>query len=125
MRDGKGENFGWPLMEGSVCYQSPDCEPERFIAPVAEYRHDGSHCSVTGGYVYRGQSYESLQGVYFYADYCSGVIWSLVPEADGSWRSDELLDTNLLISSFGEDEAGELYVLDYAKGAIYRLQTTP
>jgi hypothetical protein len=75
---------------------------------------------VTGGYVYRGPSRPELNGVYFYGDYCSGLIWTLVPQGD-AWLSEPFARTGFTLSSFGEDEAGELYVLDHAGGAVYRL----
>jgi hypothetical protein len=85
---------------------------------VAEYSHSG-HCSVTGGYVYRGAQFPALQGVYLYGDYCSGVIWGSW-FADG-WQNAELLDSDVSLSSFGEDEAGELYVTNLSTGVLSRL----
>ncbi len=111
-------NFGWKVMEASSCYQAPSCDRSGFELPVAEYGHDEG-CSITGGYVYRGQRFPDLVGGYFFADFCSGLIWSLSNE-DGSWRMTELLRSGAQISSFGEDEAGELYVLDLG-GTVYRL----
>jgi len=75
---------------------------------------------VTGGYVYRGAAFPSLQGLYIFGDYCSGTIWSLHRDASGMWEQRKLLDSKLGISSFGEDESGELYVLDLS-GGIYRV----
>jgi hypothetical protein len=76
---------------------------------------------VTGGYVYRGAAFPQWQGIYFYGDYCSGRIWALASNVAGGWVEAELADTDLTLSSFGEDEAGELYALDYSLGVIYRL----
>ena len=87
---------------------------------MAEYEH-GGRCSVTGGYVYRGQALPAWQGVYFYGDYCSGEILGLVHNADGAWERRVLFHTGFLITSFGLDEAGEIYVLDRA-GGLYQLQ---
>jgi uncharacterized repeat protein (TIGR01451 family) len=87
---------------------------------VAEYSHSLG-CSVTGGYVYRGQDYPWLHGVYFYADYCSGRIWSLEQIEPGSWISTQRRDEAFNISSFGEDENGELYVAGFSNGRIYRI----
>ncbi len=116
-----GENYGWNVLEGTRCYLRDGCDTSRYIIPIAEYGHQGGHCSVTGGYVYRGEEYSDLQGNYFYADYCSGVIWSLFHQPDGGWQSNEVLQSGLNISSFGEDAAGELYVLDHSEGVVYKL----
>jgi hypothetical protein len=87
--------------------------------PVAEYSHTG-HCSVTGGYVYRGAAFPALAGVYFYGDYCSGTIWATWPTGD-AWQTAELFDSGVQLSSFGEDEAGELYLTDMSGGRLLRL----
>lgn len=113
-----GANFGWNAFEGTRRHNvltRPFSEP---IGPVAEYSHDDG-CSVTGGHVYRGAREPGLVGVYFLADYCSGKVWGL-RNAGGTWRLVELLDTELNIPSFGEDAAGELYLVSHA-GAIFRL----
>ncbi len=114
------QNYGWPLMEGTHCFQSDDCDQTGLILPVAEYSHQG-HCSVTGGYVYRGDAYPEMDGVYFYGDYCSGMIWALVQDETGTWQSTEIMDSGMSLSSFGEDERGELYVTDLAGGTVARL----
>ncbi len=114
-----GLNYGWPIMEASHCFQSDDCATDGLAPPVQEYAHEG-HCSVTGGYVYRGAAQPQRQGVYFYGDYCSGVIWALAPDGRGGWVNAEVARPNITISSFGEDEAGELYLTDLG-GAVYRL----
>ncbi len=116
-----GQNYGWPIMEAAHCYGSSECDKNGLIPPVAEYSHSG-HCSITGGYVYRGAAYPALTGVYLYADYCSGTIWAAWPQA-GSWQTAELLDSDITISSFGEDEAGELYLTDMGGGRLLRLVT--
>jgi hypothetical protein len=92
--------------------------------PVTEYSHDEG-CSITGGYVYRGQAFPDLQGAYLYGDYCSGRIWALARDPSGAWVSSEMLHTDLSISSFGEDNAGELYVCDISGGGIYRIVSKP
>ncbi len=114
-----GENYGWNIMEGLHCFGSAGCSQQGLALPVAEYGHDQG-CSVTGGFVYRGQQYPALRGIYFYADYCSGRIWGL-RRAGANWESQVLLGTNLSISSFGEDEAGEIYIADQAGGAVFKL----
>lgn len=111
-----GLNFGWPIMEATHCFPaSARCDPAPYVQPVAEYGRDGG-CSVTGGYVYRGVAHPSLQGLYFFGDYCSGRIWS-VDRPDGeNWRMTEQLKEAIQISSFGEDEAGEIYVTTFTGG---------
>jgi glucose/arabinose dehydrogenase len=113
-----GENYGWPIMEGTHCFQADTCQQDGLILPVAEYSHDRG-CSVTGGYVYRGAAQPSLQGIYFYGDYCSGRIWGLA-QVDGQWQNVELLSSGAQISSFGETEDGEVLVVDYS-GNLSRL----
>lgn len=115
-----GENYGWPILEGFHCFATANCDASGYVQPVAEYSHDLG-CSITGGYVYRGQAYPALNGVYLYSDYCSGRVWGLVQSADGSWQSAQLLETNASVASFGEDEAGEVYFTDIAGGAVYRV----
>ncbi len=114
-----GENYGWNVMEGEHCFGSANCNQQGLVLPVAEYNHSLG-CSITGGFVYRGQRYPDLRGIYFYADYCSGRIWGL-RRAGADWESQLLLETNLSISSFGEDEAGEIYIADQAGGAVFAL----
>jgi len=115
-----GRNYGWNIMEGLHCYKSEDCEREGLALPVAEYNHD-SGCSVTGGMVYRGSRFPQLQGIYFYGDFCSGRIWGL-RQSGIEWLNKMLKDSGLSVSTFGEDEAGEVYVADYGKGNIYRIE---
>ncbi|MCB0150422.1 MAG: glucose dehydrogenase, partial [Caldilineaceae bacterium] len=86
-----------------------------------DYTHSDGNCSVTGGYVYRGSAYPAWNGIYFYGDYCSGHIWAMAPDDAGGWASALVADTDLVISSFGEDQDGELYVIDYGGGTIYRM----
>jgi glucose/arabinose dehydrogenase len=113
-----GENYGWNAMEGRHCYQS-GCDPGRYVGPVAEYGHD-SGCSVTGGYVYRGAAQPKLQGVYVFADYCTGLVFTL--QADLRTHAPKLvLESGLSVSSFGTDEDGELYLADLGGGGIYHV----
>jgi glucose/arabinose dehydrogenase len=113
-----GENYGWNLVEGRHCYQS-DCDRGRYVGPVAEYSHE-SGCSVTGGYVYRGAAQPTLQGVYVFADYCSGLIFTL--QADLRTNAPKrVLESGLLISAFGTGDDGELYLADLAGGGIYHV----
>ena len=116
-----GENYGWNVTEGSRCFQpTADCDKSGFALPIAEYEHDEG-CSITGGYVYRGESETALLGHYIFADYCSGRIWTSVRSPDGGWTTTERLRTGLSISSFGEDESGEVYFVDFAGGAVFRI----
>ena len=114
-----GENYGWPLMEGTHCYNADTCDQSGLVLPVAEYEHEQG-CAVTGGYVYRGAEQPALQGIYFYGDYCTGRIWGRRADAPGQ-ESVELLDSEARISSFGETESGELLVVDYS-GTVYLLR---
>jgi glucose/arabinose dehydrogenase len=116
---GGGENYGWRIMEGTHCYKASDCDSAGLILPVAEYDHSQG-CSVTGGVVYRGIQFDRLVGMYLYGDYCSGRIWGLRQTGAG-WANQLLLETTFNIAAFGEDEAGEIYVTDYAGGNIYRI----
>lgn len=109
-----GNNYGWRVMEGAHCFQpSRGCATAGLTLPVAEYPNESPHCAVTGGYVYRGNRVDFLRGTYVFGDYCSGRIMGLI---DG--QPFVLLASGLRISSFGEDEAGELYVVDHG-GGIY------
>ncbi len=111
-----GNNYGWRVMEGNHCFQpSRGCVTADLTLPVAEYRNQSPSCAVTGGYVYRGTRAGSLRGTYVFGDYCSGRIMGLI---DG--QPLVLLSSGLRISSFGEDEAGELYVVDHG-GGIYKI----
>jgi glucose/arabinose dehydrogenase len=115
-----GLNFGWPIMEGLHCFSTQDCDQAGLELPVAEYRHGADGCSITGGYVYRGAAVPVLAGAYLFSDFCSGKIWGLAQDGD-AWEQVELADTDLAVSSFGEDEAGELYVTDLGGGGVYRV----
>ena len=118
-----GQNYGWRVMEGSICYNDPSngCDQSGKILPVAEYDHTLG-CSITGGYVYRGSNFPSLNGYYFYGDYCSGRFFSLYNDPTLGWTPAQLLDTPYNISTFGEDEQGELYLADHSAGKIYNVR---
>jgi glucose/arabinose dehydrogenase len=116
----KGKNYGWRTMEGSQCFDPPTlCNTQGLELPIAEYDHSLG-CSVTGGYVYRGTQYPALVGHYLFGDFCSGRIWSLAQASSSKWTMRQLIDSPFSISSFGEDEQGELYIAHYG-GAIYRV----
>ncbi len=121
-----GQNYGWSILEGNLCYNpSTNCvAPSGYVPPVTTYDHGNNHsfgCSVTGGYVYRGSQFEALQGVYFYGDFCSGKLLGLIKNPNDTWTSSLISSTGYSISSFGEDEQGELYLADYAGGKIYHI----
>jgi len=116
-----GNNFGWPLMEGDVCYRT-GCDTTGLVTPVYEYPHDPA-CAVTGGYVYRGKASPKLTGVYLYGDYCAGWVRGLTfpggtPTEAFTPLSAPLINDNVV--SFGEDASGEVYVV-MASGRIYRI----
>jgi glucose/arabinose dehydrogenase len=115
-----GGNYGWRCYEGTHTYNTDGCaDAGAYAAPVVEYGHDRG-CSVTGGYVYRGSAVALLDGVFLYGDFCSGRIWGLAD--GGAGGPAELLDTPYRIASFGQDNAGGVYVLDLASpGGIYRI----
>lgn len=116
-----GENYGWVGYEGSHIFQQ-DQVADNAVMPIAEYQHSsGNGCSITGGYVYRGEAIPDLQGVYLYSDYCSGRIWYAYRDDSGRWMSDIYLDSGYQVSSFGEDANGELFIIDYS-GTVYRLE---
>ena len=103
-----GGNYGWRVFEGTGCTNNDPglCSPAAFIGPMAQYKHNGGRCSITGGYVYRGSKSSLPFGAYVYADFCTGEIFLL---QDGTQSL--LMDTALGVSSFGEDEDGEIYVV--------------
>ena len=112
-----GGNYGWRVFEGNRCTNlgPAPCNASSFTPPIAEYDHTGGRCSVTGGYVYRGSKSSLPAGGYVYADFCSGEILFL-----SNGVQSLLLDTALSISSFGEDEAGEIYVVGLG-GTVHRI----
>ncbi len=120
-----GGNFGWNIMEGNHCYPPPSdtCDMTGLTLPIAEYSHDEGR-SITGGFVYRGPLIAQLRGTYVFGDFVGGNIWGLDEESPGVWTRSLLLATSLSINSFGQDGAGELYVLDY-NGAVFRLRAAP
>ena len=124
----RGGNYGWRLMEGFHCFNpATACQTEGLALPVMEYRHDGDRraggrCSIIGGYVYRGLAMPALRGAYLFGDYCSGEVFVFRQSDEGGQDASPtvLLKTGFRISSFGQDEEGEVYVLDHG-GGIYRL----
>ena len=121
---GAGANFGWRVQEGNRCTGLTGpvaCHDPALTPPVIVYGRD-SGCSISGGYVYRGTRVPALYGQYIYGDFCSGRLWAATQLAGGTWSARELGDTAHAISGFGEDEAGELYFVDYALGRLYKFE---
>jgi glucose/arabinose dehydrogenase len=118
---GRGVNYGWRVLEGTHCYNPPTgCSTAGKTMPIATYTHSVG-CSVTGGYVYRGSAYPDLRGVYIFGDYCSGRIWGLDAAGANSQTPTLLYDAGANISSFGEDNLGNLYLVD-RNGDIWLLK---
>jgi glucose/arabinose dehydrogenase len=116
----KGGNFGWNIMEGLHCFKpSSGCNMTGLILPITEYDHSQGD-AVIGGYVYRGAAIPRLSGTYLFSDFESGTIWGLTENSSGQWTRSQLIAGGRNISSFGRDEAGELYVLDYS-GSLLRI----
>ena len=119
-----GVNYGWATMEGTECFEASSCDMDGLTLPVHEYSHEDG-CSVTGGYVYRGPSIPGVVGHYFYSDFCAGWIRSF--RYDGQQATDHMewdLPDVGNVTSFGEDAAGEIYVLT-SGGAVYRIDPAP
>ena len=117
----KGGNYGWNIMEGSHCYNASTCDMTGLTLPIHDYpRTDGT--TVIGGFVYRGTAIPSLVGTYVFGDFGSGKIWALREGTSNTWTRTELLSTSRQISSFGQDQSGELYVVDFA-GTVLQLRS--
>ncbi len=120
-----GGNYGWNVLEGNHCFTpSEGCDREGTVPPVWEYSLDGEPCSVIGGYVYRGAAIPWLNGAYVYGDFCSGKVFGLRYTNGEVAEHQELADTGLRITSFAQDNDGELYLLSQQSG-IYRLAAGP
>jgi len=122
---GRGVNWGWRVMEGRHCYNpSSGCNTTGKKKPLVEYSHaSNGRCAVTGGFVYRGSKITALAGWYVYGDYCSGEVWAVASGASYPGTPVRLLGpgSGRMISGFGQDNAGELYLCDMAAGAVYRI----
>jgi glucose/arabinose dehydrogenase len=118
----KGGNFGWNTMEGLHCFSpSSGCNQSGLILPIIEYNHSEGN-AVIGGFVYHGSIIPALQGIYLFADFGTGKIWELQETSPNNWTRTLLTTTGFNISSFGQDQAGELYVIDLA-GRVLRIQS--
>ncbi|MCH7736381.1 MAG: PQQ-dependent sugar dehydrogenase [Chloroflexi bacterium] len=117
----RGGNYGWNTLEGAHCF-SPrtGCDPTGTLLPVIEYSADKG-CSVIGGYVYRGKDIPSLTGTYIYGDFCSGEVLGFRFENGEVTGHSLLIDSGIMITSFGEDRGGEIYVVTL-RGGIYLLK---
>mmetsp|Transcript_18384 Transcript_18384/g.39803 ORF Transcript_18384/g.39803 Transcript_18384/m.39803 type:complete len:446 (-) Transcript_18384:352-1689(-) len=119
-----GQNYGWRVMEARSCFDSDSdigCSDPSLTEPILAYGTNVDGCSVIGGYRYRGKQMPDLIGKYIYGDYCSGTIWYATQNPDdNAWSSEILVETGMRISSFGESESGELYVVDH-DGTIYKV----
>ena len=126
-----GRNYGWNVMEGTHCYGAASCDTAGLTPPVVEYGH-GAECSVTGGYVYRGRAIPALDGMYFYGDYCSGIVRSFRILNGAAVDAQDWTGTLRRVSggtmssltSFGRDAHGELYLL-LQGGEVYRIEASP
>ncbi len=120
----KGGNYGWRVFEGSLCtgLDPSLCGAGGFVTPIVEYDHGGGRCSIIGGYLYRGSVATFPAGTYLYGDFCTGEIFQLFPPMSGGTQT-LLLNTGLSISSFGEDEVGEIYVVGLG-GTVHRIMNT-
>jgi glucose/arabinose dehydrogenase len=117
-----GWDFGWSVMEGPDCFEAEECDREGLTLPVASYGRD-SGCTVIGGYVYRGEEYPGLTGAYLFGDYCAGTLWALSAAdavADGTAEAEVVGSFDGNLSSFGQDESGEVYALGL-NGAVTRV----
>ena len=118
-----GENYGWYAMEGNRCFESTSlpCRAQEFTMPVAVYNRPMG-CVVVGGVVNRGNQAPHLQGVFVYADFCVGRVWGLQrpnPDIEDAWQNRLLFDLSVPVSSIGEDEEGNVYVVGYADGSVH------
>jgi len=122
----RGDDLGWNAREATHCFEPKEgCRTEGFVEPIFEYGRETGSC-VTGGYVYTGSSIAELRGRYVFADFVSGVVFALpLPNPDipekGLREGKKLGVWPMLVSSFGRDEQGELYAVDYGQGGVYRL----
>ena len=117
-------NYGWDEREGAHCYEPASGCDTNNVDPITEYgRSEGQ--SVTGGYVYRGTAIAGLAGNYVFGDFSTGRIWTVPASSVQGTIPTEVLDTSLNISSFAEDNDGEIYVIDYGSGQIQQLTAAP
>jgi predicted chitinase len=120
----KGANYGWNIMEGTRCYNAASCAQQGLILPAFEYEHgsnDANGCSITGGFVYRGTALPQLAGRYLYSDYCKGFLKSFLYANGSVSEAQEWAVGDIgMVPAFGQDAAGELYMLSGA-GKVYQI----
>lgn len=116
-----GANLGWNYFEGNHAYEGSPPSNIDFVPPVAEYDHSNFRCSITGGLVYRGSLMPEMWGVYLFGDFCNGELFALLRDNNGRWQSESVYNLPFLITSFGADESGEIYLLD-RNGGLYNLR---
>ena len=119
-----GLNFGWNVMEGRSCFNAANCDQSGLVLPVLQYDNVGSNCSITGGYVYRGSELSSLQGHYFYSDFCGGFLRSFRYNNGATADEQDWALNAGAVTSFGQDSAGELYMI-VAAGAVLKIVASP
>ena len=119
----KGLNYGWNTMEGNHCYPiGSNCNSEGLEPPIWEYElYVDGVCSITGGYVYRGDILWQLKGKYIYGDWCTGDIWAFTLSEDGNHINEDIIRSNINITSFGIDENDELFFC--GNGRVFKLQS--
>jgi glucose/arabinose dehydrogenase len=115
-----GENYGWPYFEGHQCMKPARCGEITPVPPLVTYGHD-MNCAVIGGFVYRGPTVPAFTGKYLYGDLCTGGVFTVGDSPDRPRKRVELGYQPIKISSFGEDPAGDVYVVDFQDGVIYRI----
>jgi len=117
----KGQNYGWSIMEGMHCFKPANgCNMAGLTLPIAEYSHSEGD-AIIGGFVYHGSSIAALQGAYIFGDLSTGKIWELVEGPPNTWTRTLLNQTGLTISSFGQDQNGELYLVDIGSGRVLKI----
>ncbi|HEX9614539.1 MAG TPA: PQQ-dependent sugar dehydrogenase, partial [Bacteroidota bacterium] len=124
-----GGNYGWSIMEGLQCFREDSCDTSGLTMPIFEYTREGKGNTVTivGGYVYRGSAFPDLQGLYIYGDYGYKAIWALEYSGGAVQSNVQITTSPLRIASFGEDDAGEIYVVGYdaSNSQIFRFVESP
>jgi glucose/arabinose dehydrogenase len=124
-----GENWGWDVMEGTLCLQpgNPACTDGSLEPPVYDYPTTGGNCAITGGAVYRGVL-PGLQGRYFFSDFCSGRVWSLAWNGAGGYTDFQEWTSQLdpggsfeIITAVERGGSGELHLVDWTAGRVYRV----
>lgn len=115
-----GENYGWPVMEGSRCRLEPVCDTAPYVLPVAEFQHVDGQCAVIGGVTYRGMEIPDLVGTYLFGDFCTGRIWGL-KKVGNAWQTGLLVQGPTALSAIGEDENGEIFVVALGSQRVHRL----